>query len=216
MKASRIIHLMIAMTITLNINAQDQDRGFIIRYDAISLLGDQTTNSMGVKLGAEYFYRAKSSISLEAMYVFTCDACGESFTKVNTENTNGFSVSAENRNYLVPGKAAFSGFHLGPLVSFLYSSSEMWETFDGGVENHYQVYRYLLTAHVMAGYQFRIAGPLYFNPAFGLGFRFVSSRNENKKGTGSGQHEFPYDKDFESGSKWFPGINISINIGLKL
>ncbi len=68
----------------------------------------------------------------------------------------------------------------------------------------------------MAGYQLRIAGPLYFDPSAGLGIRYISSRNENKLGSDSGQHEYPYNKNYESGAQWFPSFDISIKIGLKL
>ncbi|MEN8224745.1 MAG: hypothetical protein ABFS05_05225, partial [Bacteroidota bacterium] len=142
--------------------------------------------------------------------------CEKAYTGITTEKTNGYLLSAETRHYIFPGKQTLSGFHLGPQIIYQYTKSEMMETYDGGIENSYQVYRHLLAAHAMAGYQLRIAGPVFFNPSLGLGFRYISSRNENKKGPDSGQHEYPYDKDYESGNKWFPSFTVNIKIGLKL
>ncbi len=188
----------------------------IIKYDVISLLGDQVTTSMGVGLGVELMVGSDQSLSTDVMYIFPCKSCGEAYTKIETEKTVGFMVSADYSFYLIPGKHPFSGFHLGPRLAYQYTRSDMYETYQNGVPNTYQVHRNMLSAHAMAGYQFRIAGPLYFDPALGFGVRYISSWSENKKGDDPGQHEFPYDKDFESGAKWFPSFDISIQLGLKL
>ena len=58
--------------------------------------------------------------------------------------------------------------------------------------------------------------PFFFDPSLGLGLRYISSRNENKKGNDSGQYEYPYNKDYESGAKWFPSFIMNLKIGLKL
>ncbi|MDT8392490.1 MAG: DUF3575 domain-containing protein [Bacteroidales bacterium] len=216
MKKIHFITFIIIALISMRAGAQTNKTDFMIKYDFISLLGDQVTNSMGIQLGAEIPLNSSQSVAMDAMYIFPCQSCDQPYTSIYTEKTSGWMLSAEYRHYIIPGKQSLSGFHLGPQILFQHTKSEMRETYGGGIENHYQVYRDLLAAHVMAGYQLRITGPLYFNPALGLGARFISSRNENKKGTDSGQHEYPYDKDFESGSKWFPGIHINIKLGLKL
>ncbi len=210
-----ILCLSIILTSTITFS-QENSRSWMIKYDFTSLLGDKVTNSMGAMLGLEYSAGGNRSFEFDAMYIFPCSSCGKSYTSITAEKTNGLLLSAESRYYLFPGKHLFTGFHLGPQVYYQYTRSEMRETYDGGTENFYQVYRNLLAAHAMAGYQLRITGPLYFNPAIGLGFRYISSRNENKKGADSGQHEYLYNKDFESGSEWFPSITINLKIGIKL
>ena len=210
------IPLFILMLSYTSIYAQESNRDWIIKYDLTSLLGDGVTNSMGVMLGFEHFLDDNRSFTMDAMYIFPCSSCNVPYTKIHTEKTNGFSVAGEFRFYLYQGKEASTGFHLGPQVLYQHTVAEIRETYDGGIENFYQVYRDLLSAHAMAGYQLQLAGPLFFNPSLGLGLRYISSRNENKKGTDSGQHEFPYDKDYESGSQWFPSIVINLKIGLKL
>jgi len=200
-------------------NAQeekDMKKGFIIKYDLISLLGDQVSNSMGVRLGFEGMTAKDQSISADIMYIFPCKNCGEAYTKIETEKTVGFLISTSYSFYLFNRDIPFRGFHVGPQLAYQYTQSEMLETYDQGVPNTYEVYRNMFTAHAMAGYQMRIAGPLYFDPALGFGLRYISSRNKSKKGSDPGQHEFPYDKDYESGASWFPSIDISIIIGLKL
>ena len=189
---------------------------YMIKYDLISLLGDQVTTSLGIQFGTEVMYKRSRSLVVDAMYIFPCAGCDRPYTTITTESTYGWMISGAHRFYLSKPKISPSGFHLGPQVFYQHTKSEMRETYDGGIENYYHVYRDLVAAHVMAGYQLRIVGSLYFNPAVGLGTRFISSRNKNKKGTDSGQHEFPYDKDFESGSAWFPSFNINIKLGLKL
>ena len=216
MKNFRILILFCLLLISNLNHAQDENKSWIIKYDLISLLGDQVTNSMGVMLGFEHFIKENSSLAFDAMYIFPCSSCGKVYTSITTEKTNGFSLSGEYRFYLIPGKQASTGFHLGPQVYYQYTNADMRETYEGGKENLYQVYRSLFATHAMAGYQLPIAGPLFFNPSFGLGFRFISSRNENKKGNDSGQHEFLYNKDYESGSQWFPSFKINIKIGLIL
>lgn len=203
------------LLITTSALTQDKTNRWIIKYDLISLLGDQVTNSMGMMLGFEHFLKNNSAISFDAMYIFSC-ACDMPYTRIHTEKTNGFSLSGEYRFYLDQGETQSTGFHLGPQFTYQYTQTEMRETYDGGIENFYQVYRELLAAHAVAGYQLRIAGPLVFDPSFGLGLRYISSRNENKEGTDSGQHEYLYNKDYESGSQWFPSFTINIKIGLKL
>ncbi len=193
-----------------------RQKSCIIKYDLISLLGDQVSNSMGVRLGLEYTPLNNQSFETDIMYIFPCSSCGQSYTTIKTEKTSGFLISAEYRFYLVPGKQSLSGFHLGPQFAYQFTRSEMNETYDSGILNTYQVYRNLVTTHALAGYQLRITGPLYFNPAVGIGLRYISSRNENKKGSDPGQHEFPYNKDFESGAKWFPSVTINIKIGIIL
>jgi hypothetical protein len=207
------LYIIFISTITFG---QDNNKAWMIRYDLISLLGDQVTNSMGVMLGVEHLSGNNKSFAIDIMYIFPCSRCEKPYTSISAEKTNGVLLSVETRYYLFPGKASFSGFHLGPQIYYQYTRSEMRETYDGGIENFYQVNRNLLAAHAMAGYQLQITGPLFFNPSIGLGLRYISSWNENKKGTDSGQHEYPYNKDFESGSKWFPSFTINIKIGLKL
>ena len=220
MERNRIIILAtIISMLALSANAQEEKntrKGFLIKYDLISLLGDQVSNSMGVRLGFERMTVKDQSIAADIMYIFPCKNCGEGYTKIETEKTVGFLISASYCFYLFNREVPFNGFHLGPQLAYQYTRAELFETYNEGVPNTYEVYRNMLTVHAMAGYQIRIAGSIYFDPALGLGFRYISSRNENKKGSDPGQHEFPYDKDYESGAAWFPSIDISIKIGIKL
>ena len=216
MKTIRILFGTIILWLGLCAYSQEDANPVILKYDLVSLLGDQVTNSAGILLGLEKFIRPRHSVNLDAMYIFPCAGCGKSYTSINTESTKGLSVSAGARYYPFVKNGTATGFFFGPLFSYQFTRSEMWEASDTDGENHYQVYRSLFSAHVMAGYQIRIIGPFFFDPSIGLGTRFVSSRNENKTGTDSGQHEFLYDKDFESGSKWFPSLTFSIKIGLKI
>jgi hypothetical protein len=216
MKKSLIPFLLISLLNLINLSAQNNKMDFLIKYDFISLLGDQVTSSMGFQLGAELHIREKQSLSMDAMYIFPCQSCQGAYTRINTESTYGYMLASEYRFYLLGGDHQISGLYLGPQILFQHTKSVLRETYESGVDNQYQVYRNLMAAHVMTGYQFRISGPLFFNPALGVGIRFVNSRNLNKKGTDSGQHEFPYDKDFESGSKWFLGFNACIKLGIKL
>ena len=216
MNKSLFPDLLISLLNLMNLSEQDNKMDFIIKYEFISLLGDQVTNSMGFQLGAELQLKEKQSLTFDAMYIFSCQSCQGAFTRIYTESTHGYMLGSEYRFYLVSEDQKISGFYLGPQILFQHTKSVLRETYDGGIDNQYQVYRDLMAAHVMTGYQLRITGPLYFNPAVGVGIRFVNSRTLNKKGTDSGQHEFPYDKDFESGSKWFPGINACIKLGIKL
>lgn len=189
---------------------------FMIHYDLLSLLGDQISTSMGVSLGVEWGTGSGKSVQASLLYIFHCASCGKPYTTIETASTRGFRVSAGYRFYLFTAKGPLSGFHTGPAVEFQYTAYEMDETYDNGIPNTYRVYRNLMAAHAMAGYQLRVAGPLFLDPEIGLGFRYISSRNEDRKSPGSGQHEFPYDKDFESGHKWFPSIQLSIKLGIKL
>jgi len=210
---------MIIGMLVFTANAQEEynpKKGFIIKYDLISLLGDQVSNSMGVRLGFEGMTVKDQSIGADIMYIFPCKNCGKAYTKIETEKTVGFLVSANYSFYFFNREDPFRGFHIGPQLAYQYTRSEMPETYDQGVPNTYEVYRNMFTAHAMAGYQINILGRLYFDPALGFGLRYISSRNENKKGSDPGQQEFPYDKDYESGAGWFPSIDISIKIGLKL
>jgi hypothetical protein len=189
---------------------------WMIKYDFISLLGDGVTNSMGVKLGVEIPVSDKQAFEFDVMYIFPCASYESAYAKINTEKTNGFMLTAEYRFYLLHRPDLISGFHLGPQVFYQYTKADMSETYQNGIANTYHVYRNLISAHAMVGYQIKIAGPLYFDPAIGFGVRYISSRNENKKGGGSGQHEFIYNKDYESGAQWFPSFTINIKIGFKL
>lgn len=195
--------------------AQDKNP-WMIKYDFMSLLGDGVTNSMGVKLGAEIPVSDRQSLEFDLMYIFPCPSCTDSYMTIITEKTNGLKLNAEYRFYLLHRPDQISGFHLGPQVFYQYTKADMSETYQNGTANTYHVYRNLVSAHAMVGYQIKIAGPLYFDPAIGFGVRYISSRNENKKGGGSGQHEFIYDKDYESGAQWFPSFTINIKIGFKI
>jgi hypothetical protein len=57
-------------------NKNDQE-GCIIKYDVISLLGDQVSNSMGVRLGLEWMNAERQSLAADIMYIFPCESCGE-------------------------------------------------------------------------------------------------------------------------------------------
>jgi hypothetical protein len=188
----------------------------MLKYDVISLLGDQVSNSTGIRLGAEIKNPGNRSLEFDAMFIFPCTSCGGAYYTVETEKTVGFMVSADRRFWLYSGRQAFSGFHVGPRLAYQYTQAEMYETYDNGTPNTYFVYRNMGTLHVMAGYQLCIAGPLYFDPELGIGLRYISSWNKDKKGNDPGQHEFPYDKDYESGSKWFPSFDFNIKLGIKL
>lgn len=201
---------------SLSLKSQENKVEYLIKYDLISLLGDQVTTSMGIQLGTEVIYKKNQTFNIDAMFIFPCQTCDFSYNTIPTESTYGWMISSAYRFYLSKAGLAPKGFHLGPQVFYQHTKSEMRETYNSGIEGHYQVYRDLLAAHAMAGYQLQIVGSFYFDPAVGLGIRFISSRNKNKTGTDSGQHEFPYDKDFESGSQWFPSFNINIKLALKL
>jgi hypothetical protein len=193
----------------------EQGRSPLLKYDFVSLLGDGVTTSMGIKLGIELPVKDKQSIEFDVMYIFPCASCDHYLT-INTEKTNGFMLTAEYRFYLYPGKPPSTGFHLGPQMMYQYTIATLAETYDNGIPNDYQVFRNLWAIHAMVGYQLKVAGPLYFDPAIGLGTRFISSRNENKKGTEPGQYEFPYEKLYDTGAKWFPSYTFNIKIVFKL
>ncbi len=216
MNTKQILIAAITLCMSYLVSGQDIKNPIILKYDVISLLGDQVTNSMGVKLGAEYFVTPRHAAGADLMYIFPCSNCSKPYTSIKTESTRGYSVSLFYRYYIHDGIERPEGFYLGPHASYQRTQSEMWEGSDEFGENLYQVYRDLLSFHLMAGYQLNIAGPVYFDPSLGLGVRYISSRSLNKLGTGGGVHEFPYDKDFESGSKWFPSLCFSIKIGIKL
>jgi hypothetical protein len=190
--------------------------GIMVKYDVISLLGDQVSKSAGLRMGVEFAIGNNQSLETDAMFIFPCASCGKPYTTIYTDKTRGFSISAGYRYYLFPGEPGFKGFHIGPQILYQYTESDMQETYNNGIQNIYFVYRNLLAFHAMAGYQLRIAGPLMFNPVIGIGTRYISSRNANKKQVGTGQHEFPYNKDYENGSQWFPSVTIELKIGLKL
>lgn len=212
-----IILLFTMLTVSHPIWSQEGEKnGFIIKYDVISLLGDQVSNSSGIRLGAEVRSGNNRTLVFDAMFIFPCKSCGETFYAVETEKTVGFMVSADHRFWLYAGKQAFSGFHVGPRLAYQYTQAEMYETYDNGVPNNYFVYRNMGTFHLMAGYQLCIAGPLYFDPELGIGLRYISSWHKGKIGNDPGQHEIPYDKEYDSGSKWFPSFDFNIKIGLKL
>ncbi len=191
-------------------------RGVVLKYDLLSLLGDQVTNSMGIRLGAEIPAGKSSSFSADLMYIFPCANCGQAYTSIKTEKTTGYQASGEYRYCLKAGKHSFSGFYLGPQLVYQRTHSEMKETYNNGIPNTYDVYRDMFALHAMAGYQVRITGRLYFDPSAGIGCRYISSRNENKKGQDPGQHEYFYNKNFEEGSAGFFSFNLQLKIGLKL
>ena len=204
--------------ITMNMFSQElhkEEKCCIIKYDMISLLGDQVSPSVGVRAGLEWMNGEGQSLNADIMYIFPCNKCGEAYTRIETEKTVGFLISAEFRFYLYPGSSAFGGFHLGPQLAYQYTIADIEET-NNGISNIFQVYRNMFTAHGMAGYQVRVAGPLYLDPSLGVGIRYISSHNENKKVQESVQHEFMYNKKYETGSKWFPSFDISIKLGIKL
>jgi hypothetical protein len=219
MKTSIITVLISTLIMISNkMNAQESNKdqqGCIIKYDVISLLGDQVSNSMGVRMGLEWMTVEKQSVAADIMYIFPCKSCGGTYTRVETEKTVGFLLSAAYRFYLFEGSSYLSGFHLGPQLAYQYTKADMAET-SNGVPNTYQVYRNMFTLHAMTGYQLKIAGPLYFDPSLGIGLRYISSRNKNKVGTGAGQYEYIYNKDYESGASWFFSFDISIKLGIKL
>ena len=219
MKQFCIILCMAISMLTNTVNAQQkqaESNSLFIKYDLISLMGDQVTTSMGVKLGIEIPTGVKTSLETDLMYIFPCQSCGKAYTSIQTSSTNGFLISSNYRFYLYQGKADGSGFHLGQQMEYQYTVSDLDETYDEGIANTYKVYRNLFALHALAGYRLKIAGPLYFNPSAGIGIRYISSWNKGKKGNGSGQYEFFYNKDFESGSKFFPSVLINLKIGLKL
>jgi len=208
-----------SMLIPYLTNAQsgpEKSKSYLIKYDLISLLGDQVTNSMGIQIGSEIFLTANGSLEADVMIIFPCSSCGKPYTSIKTEKTNGFTLSAAYRYYFYSGVKPSSGFHIGPQALYQYTVSELSETYDDGIPNSYHVYRNMGCLHAMTGYQICIAGPLYFDPVIGLGLRYISSYNRGKKGEGSGQFEFPYNKDFETGSKLFPSVTINLKIGFKL
>jgi len=202
--------------LTLSGQAESAKPGFTAWYDLMSLLGDQVSNSTGIGIGAEVATWPGQGLEAGLMYIFHCASCGKPYTSITTDDMRGYRISAAYRFYVFQSKTPMSGFHLGPAAEYQHTAYEMDETYGGGIPNTYRVYRNLVAAHAMAGYRIRVAGPLYLDPELGLGIRYISSRNEGKMGAGPGQHEFLYNKDFESGAQWFPSIQASIKIGFKL
>lgn len=187
---------------------------WMIKYDFISLMGDGITSSMGVKLGVEIPLKNNQSFEFDAMYIFPCEACKVAYFRIQTEKTNGIMLTAEYRFYLLHRPAPMGGFHLGPQVFYTYTKADMLETPEKP-STTYHVYRNLVAAHAMVGYQAKMARRLYFDPSIGIGLRYISSWNDNKLEDGSDQYEFPYNKLYESGSQWFPSVTLNIKFAFK-
>ena len=96
-----LLCLSFLLTSTISFS-QERSKSWMIKYDLISLLGDQVTNSMGVMLGLEFLSGENKSFEFDAMYIFPCSSCGNNYTSITTEKTNGFLLSAESRYYLIP------------------------------------------------------------------------------------------------------------------
>jgi len=126
MKKTSTLYIIIVFLTSHSLQSQeDIQRNCILKYDVISLLGDQVSNSMGVRLGAEIMYDDKKSLVFDAMYIFPCNSSGGAYTKVETENTVGFMVSADYRFYLFQREHAIGGFHIGPRLAYQFTRSEM-------------------------------------------------------------------------------------------
>lgn len=194
--------------------SETEDKPWMIKYDFMSLMGDGTTTSMGVKLGVEIPLKNNQSFEIDAMYIFPCAACKTDYFRIKTEKTNGFTLTAEYRFYLLHRPAPMGGFHLGPQVFYTYTKADMLDT-PGIPSTTYHVYRNLVAAHAMVGYQARMARRLYFDPSIGIGLRYISSWNEYKIEDGSDRYEFPYNKPYEWGSQWFPSVTINIKFAFK-
>jgi hypothetical protein len=99
MKISRSSLLILACIFySVLADAQTSDNsnnnGFVIKYDLISLLGDQVSNSMGIQLGIEFPAKANRSMEVDLMYIFSCASCSQPYTTIHTENVNGIQLSA--------------------------------------------------------------------------------------------------------------------------
>ena len=133
-KLSIVIGIMLTAATTYS---QQKTSGVIIKYDIMSLLGDQVTNSMGIMMGVEYFAKKDKSFSLDAMYIFLHVLIVGSLIQVLVlKKPMVFHYQLRTDTTSFPGKSPFTGFHLGPQVHYQYTIAEMRETYNGGVEKH--------------------------------------------------------------------------------
>jgi hypothetical protein len=193
-----------------------ENKAIYLKYDFASIVGDGVTNSCGVQLGLEFEMNDNIGFEQDLMYIFTADWQNNGYYEIEVEKVNGLKSITELRFYRYSkDNRKLKGPYVAPNLIFQYTEA----TREAKDENHavysYNVGRFVFALHGKFGYQSKLYRKIYFDLACGPGIRYISSKSQNKKISYSTTYEFPYSKDYDTGSEWFLSINFSFKIAYK-
>ena len=174
------------------------------------MLGDYITASIGIPIDIEI--KIKNNLSFDQKFTYIVKA-GDNMPNSpnmaslthNIENINGIRTDSEIKRYLNE-RNNFTGFYLSTHLLYQYTDSKIMM---GGFQ---KTYRNLIALHEKIGWQSISKNGFVFDVAIGIGTRYIYSKS-NCTNQLYIFNEYPYNKPYQYGSKWFFSFNGSFKIG---
>jgi hypothetical protein len=206
----------ILFIIPILIKGQDNSNNkteLYFKYSPLSLLGDGVTNSIGIQLGLEYKLKNQIGIQQDIMYIFLFSHKNQNFFTINVNNINGIRSITELRFYLNKENQHLEGIYIAPQLIYQYTKAIRTQSLVNQDVNEYCIKRNVIAFHGKLGWQLVNKCRFILDVSCGVGLRYIASFNSGKIPDHSIDYEFPYSKDYDSGSKIFPSFIMALNIG---
>lgn len=193
-------------------NAQEKSTGtrnLTIKFPLSSLFGDIYAESMGIGAGIEKMIKPGLSFSQEVGYIFhvnTTSSLAEDLEKIN-----GFKFNSEIRKYLNRKEDPESGFFINLEMKNIItrSTQQSWTVEDAIIENKITRYRGLLLANtgVLFYWDQYKKSKITLEILGGGGIGYLNAKSDSDtEALGIKTH-------YNSGSRFYPWVNVDIKIG---
>lgn len=194
--------------------SQEKSGDYILKFSLSDLLTGMTFESTTIQFGLEKGISKNQTIEGQIGYLFHAFQ-GSGFLNVDLTGGYGFALETEFKNYFSDNRInSFSGHYvsLDLLYRFFYAEREE----RGEILNQYSVYRNECGVFLKYGFQTMAISGFVSDFSIGAGWRYLTSNSDNQYQLYVTESEFPYNKEFNNGTRSFFSVTAAIKIGWSL
>lgn len=168
--------------------------------------GDYVTNSMGIQAGAEFRLKNDLGLQCDLRYIFDMDRQKEyGQLYVDVDDVVGFAISTEVKKYVRQYKNELKEGYFGGQALLLHTVA---------YQDDHQIKRTKIGLYAIIGWKYIAKSGFLFETMAGFGPQLIISNSDDNVPDGYYQStEFPWPKQYDSGTSLFPDFTWNVRIG---
>jgi hypothetical protein len=183
---------------------QTQKKIFDVSISLEGFGGDYVTNSMGVQAGVDFRISKKTSMQWDARYIFDVPGL-KSYYLNNVDKLQGLAIGNTLKYYAWKFGDKLQGGYYGSKLFIIYTEASRYG---------YTVKRGRIGAYAILGWKYIDKSGFLFEASGGMGIQLISSKSTGDLYQSYYQStEFPWSKEYNSGTSFFPDITVNIRVG---
>ncbi len=168
--------------------------------------GDYVSNSMGIQAGVEFRLKNNLSMQCDLRYIFEVGmSTGYGQLNVDVDDLNGIAINTEVKKYIWRNTNEMKGGYIGAQGIILHTIA---------LQDNHQINRTKIGLSAIIGWKYIAKSGFLFETNAGLGVQLIISNSDDNVPVGYYQSkEFPWSKQYDSGTSLLPDLTWNVRIG---